>query len=194
MISQKGASMHDRELAELLGSTERLNRQFNFPVIIEKTKVDYDYVHLKLFEADNINGIEDQRGFNTFPMLQKLKENDLVLITEEPLEGADRKPVKKICNAEFLMQMVKKEKTGIFLACVFHSRAKDANHVDVRVDAGFVEHYFTLNQVKLFNEQMRLHCYYFDSLTTIVREFLTIKKIEFYATHDIILNPVRALK
>ena len=30
-------------------------------------------------------------------------------------------------------------------------------------------------------------------MTTIVREFLTIKKIEFYATHDIILNPVKAL-
>ena len=89
--------------------------------------------------------------------------------------------------------MVKKEKTGIFLACVFHSRAKDINHVDVRVDAGFVEHYFTMNQVKLFNQQTRLHCYYFDSLTTIVREFLTIKKIEFSATHAIILNPVKAL-
>ena len=40
---------------------------------------------------------------------------------------------------------------------------------------------------------MRLHCYYFDSLTTIVREFLTIKKSEFYAVHDIIMNPVLAL-
>jgi len=43
------------------------------------------------------------------------------------------------------MQMVKKEKQGIFLACVFHSRTKDANYVDVRVDAGFVEEYFMLN-------------------------------------------------
>ena len=103
MISQKGASLHDKELAELLGSSERLNRQFNFPVIIEKNKVDFDYVHLRLFEADNINGIDDPRGFATFPSLQKLKENDLVLITEEPLEGADKNSVKKICNAEFLM-------------------------------------------------------------------------------------------
>ena len=38
-----------------------------------------------------------------------------------------------------------------------------------------------------------MHCYYFDSLTTIVREFLTIKKSEFYEVHDIILNPVKAL-
>ena len=30
-------------------------------------------------------------------------------------------------------------------------------------------------------------------MTTIVREFLTIKKIEFYCTHDIVLNPVKAL-
>lgn len=185
--------MQDRELAELLGSSERSNRQFNFPCIIEKTKVDYDYVHLKLFEADNINGIDDARGFMLFPMLQKLKENDLVLISEEALEGLDRNPVKKICNAEFLMQMVKKERSGIFLACVFHSRAKDTNFVDVRVDANFVQNYFTLNQVKLFNEQSKLHCYYFDSLTTIVREFLTIKKIEFSLLHEIILNPTKAL-
>jgi len=36
-------------------------------------------------------------------MLQKLREHDLVLLTEEPLEGANIKPVKKICNSEFLM-------------------------------------------------------------------------------------------
>ena len=107
-------------------------------------------MHLRLFEADNINGIEDHRGFATFPQLNKLKENDLVLIAEEPLEGADRKPVKKICNAEFLMKMVKKEKTGIFLACVASTRAKNANYVDIRVDAGFVENYFFMNQVRLF--------------------------------------------
>lgn len=59
--------------------------------------------------------------------------------------GTDRSPVKKICNAEFLMKMVKKEKTGIFLACVLSTRAKNANYVDIRVDAGFVENYFILN-------------------------------------------------
>ena len=193
MISQKGASLKEKEMAEQFGIKERKDRQFNFPVILEKNKVDFDYVHLRMFEADNVNGIDDPRGFSTFPMLQKLRENDLVLITEEPLLDADSKPVKKICNADFLMKMVKKEKEGIFLACVFHSRAKDSNFVDVRVDAGFVENYFTYNQIKLFNQQSRMYCYYFDSLTTIVREFLTIKKIEFYATHDIILNPVKAL-
>jgi len=70
MISQKGAlSMHDRELAELLGNNERINREFNFNAILEKNKVDYDYVHLRLFEADNINGIDDHRGFATYPKL-----------------------------------------------------------------------------------------------------------------------------
>jgi len=43
------------------------------------------------------------------------------------------------------MKMVKKEKTGIFLACVLSTRAKNANYVDIRVDAGFVENYFILN-------------------------------------------------
>ena len=120
IISQKGASLQDRELAELLGHRERIDREFSFPVIIEKSKVEYDYVHLKLFEADNINGIDDPRGFAQFPMLYKLRENDLILLSEEPLTGFGKKPVKKICNAEFLMQMVKKERTGIFLGCVFH--------------------------------------------------------------------------
>lgn len=61
--------MHDRELAELLGNNERINREFNFNAILEKNKVDYDYVHLRLFEADNINGIDDHRGFATYPKL-----------------------------------------------------------------------------------------------------------------------------
>lgn len=78
-------------------------------------------------------------------MLQKMRENDLLILSVEPLEGARTKPVKKICNADFLMKMVEKKHEGIFLACVFHSRAKDTNYVDVRVDAGFVEQYFLLN-------------------------------------------------
>ena len=41
--------------------------------------------------------------------------------------------------------MVKKEKSGIFLASVAHSRGKDANFVDIRVDASFVQDYFMLN-------------------------------------------------
>ena len=123
-----------------------MNRDFNFRVVLEKHKVDIDYVHLRLFEADNINGIQDARGFMMFPNLKMLRENDLLLLSEKPLEGTDKNTVKKICNAEFLMQMVKKEKTGIFLASVQHSRQKDHNYVDVRVDAGFCETYFTLNQ------------------------------------------------
>lgn len=152
MISQKGASIIDEGLAELIGHGKgKLNREFNFKVVIEKHKVDFEYVYLRIFEADNIHGKADPRGFSIFPMLQKLRENDLILLSEEPLEGANQKPVKKICNSEFLMQMVKKEKGGIFLGCVAHSRAKDSNFVDVRVDAGFVENYFTLNQHHLFN-------------------------------------------
>ena len=83
-------------------------------------------------------------------MLHKMRENDLLLLSEQPLEGAHNNSVKKICNAEFLMQMVNKKREGIFLASVFHSRAKDTNFVDVRVDAGFVEKYFLLNQMTLF--------------------------------------------
>ena len=59
MISQKSVSQHDREVAELLGARDKMNREFSFKAIIEKTKTDYDYVHLKLFEAENIHGIED---------------------------------------------------------------------------------------------------------------------------------------
>ena len=122
MISQKSASLHEREIAELLGRSDKVNREFNFRVLIEKTKIDFDYVHLRLFEAENLNGIDNGKGYAEFPMLQKLREHDLVLLTEEPLEGANTKPVKKICNSEFLMQMARHEKTGMFLACVHHSR------------------------------------------------------------------------
>lgn len=126
--------------------------------------------------------------------MQKMRDNDLILFSEEPLEGVNQgKPVKKICNADFLMGMARQEKSGIFLACVTQSRKKDANHVEIRVDAAFVDKYFRDNYVELFTERKKLHCYYFDSLTTIVREFQTIKKSEFYATHDIILDPVNAL-
>lgn len=187
-------SQHDRAIAELLGSSEKLNREFNFKAIIEKNKIDYDYVHLRLYDADNTDGKDYGKGYMEFPVLQKMRDNDLMLFTEEPLEGVNKgKPVKKICNAEFLMKMAKEEKKSMFLGCVTQSRKKDANHVEIRVDAAFVEKYFRDNYVQIFTEKKKLHCYYFDSLTTIVREFQTIKKSEFYATHDIILDPLNAL-
>ena len=92
--------MRDRELAELLGFNERANREFHFEAILEKNKVDQDYVHLRLFEADNVQGVDDPRGFVRFPMLQKMRENDLLILSEQPLEGSQ---VKKICNADYLM-------------------------------------------------------------------------------------------
>ena len=36
MISQKSVSVNDRAIAELLGTSEKVNREFNFKAILKK--------------------------------------------------------------------------------------------------------------------------------------------------------------
>jgi len=70
---------------------------------------------------------------------------------------------------------------------VINRRKKEKSYISVKIDRELHEEYVTLNfrDGELYN----LHVYFYDSFSTIVREFRTIKCCEFFPTADIILKP-----
>ena len=115
-------------------------------------------------------------------ILDSLKEFDLLIICEEPLPTNE---AKKITSVDYLMKM--RNEKGKILCIVNQRRKKDDTFVTLKVDAQLHEDYLCI-QVRQ-NSLMKVHVYFFDSLSTIVREFRTIKSCEFFPTADIILDP-----
>ena len=77
------------------------------------------------------------------------------------------------------------------LAMVCSRRKNDFTYIEIKVDIDYEEYLtFAINK----STHMKTHVYYFDSLSTTVREFRTIKCSEFYPTADIIINPQRSLE
>ena len=72
-------------------------------------------------------------------------------------------------------------------------RKSDKNFVKIKAD-NMNSEYFSAKQLTLFDPESTLHCYYFGSLLTTVREFRTIKNCEFFSTGSLILNPKLCLE
>ena len=64
--------------------------------------------------------------------------------------------MKKICNAEFLHQLFKKEDRKAFLGLVVAPRNRENNYVQVKVDASFVDKFFSLDMIYLFQDKKPL--------------------------------------
>lgn len=72
------------------------------------------------------------------------------------------------------------------MAIVNQRRKKELTFLMLKVDAKH-DNYLTLHVRK--QSHFKVHVYFFDSLSTTVREFRTIKSCEFFPTADLILNP-----
>lgn len=74
------------------------------------------------------------------PILDSLKEFDLVLITEEPLPIDE---AKKITNIEYLLKM--KKQKGKMLCVVSKRRKNDCDYISLKIDAELHEDYICVN-------------------------------------------------
>ena len=83
------------------------------------------------------------------------------------------------------------EEKGKMLCMVSQRRKKDHTYVVVKVDSELNEEYLCLNVRSLTH--LKVHVYFFDSLSTTIREFRTIKSCEFFPAADIILDPSQYL-
>ena len=123
MISQRSGSIHDQNLVELLGGQERgRDKQVSFKALLQRDKVDPDYVHLRVFDYDNPKGQEDRSGSVHFKSLDKLREFDILLFSREELLKDSDQNIKKICSAKFMLDMANNRSSNNFLGMVNASR------------------------------------------------------------------------
>jgi hypothetical protein len=72
------------------------------------------------------------------------------------------------------------------LAVVDVKRAWDKNYIEIKVDIGNKD-YIGVNCGKF--DFFLMHIYYFDSMSTKIREFRTVKSAEFYPASKYLLDP-----
>lgn len=161
------------------------NSNKNFKGLLQKYKSDSKFIYLKLSENDNNNGKTSNEvtgNFNTpYPNLDSLKEFDLLLLSKEELETNN---VKQLTSTKFLKDVQSKQ--GMMMAIVDCKRKSDKNYLLIRVDA-IHDKYINLTCSEYDYHQM--YVYYFDSMSTRIREFRTVKSVEFYPNADYILDP-----
>ena len=107
LISQRSGSIHDINLVELLGhGSEKIrDKQISFKAQLQRDKTDPDYVHLKVFDHDNPKGSEDRNGHVYFKSLDRLREFDILLFSEEQLLNDKETDIKRVCSAKFMLDM-----------------------------------------------------------------------------------------
>eukprot|EP00347_Sterkiella_histriomuscorum_P002715 403367086 len=186
MINQRGDRDKEKQQIEALGLEYKSNfsKKSHFEGYIQKSNQDHNYIYLKLYESTN--SVADKNGFFNLKTIDSLKEFDLLFISQEPLPFDE---VKKVTNISYLMKM--REEQGKMLAIVSKRRKRDQNFLEVKIDASLNEEFICLNVRQL--SYLKVNVYFFDSLSTTIREFRTIKSCEFFPTADIILNPQRFL-
>ena len=72
------------------------------------------------------------------------------------------------------------------MAIVNSKRKTDKNFLEIRIDISH-EKYINLNYSEF--EYNKIYVYFFDSMSTRIREFRTVKSAEFYPNANYILDP-----
>jgi len=72
------------------------------------------------------------------------------------------------------------------MAMVSSKRRYDKTYMEIKVDISNED--FTSANMSVFKFH-RMYVYYFDSMSTRIREFRTVKSAEFYPNSQFILNP-----
>ena len=98
----------------------------------------------------------------------------MLLLSKEEL---DTKNVKKLTSAQFLKDI--QNQPDKMMAMVSQKRQQDKTFLELKVDISH-DKYVNLNCSEF--DYYEMHVYYFDSMSTRIREFRTVKSAEFYPT------------
>lgn len=112
--------------------------------------------------------------------IQAIKEEDLLLLS--PHGFGNITDVKAAINKNLLNVML--SEPGCMLAFVTEAYMRSTGFVMLQVDA---RHTRTLRKLEEEDSYSYMHCYHFESLATTVREFRTLKMLEFSKMAPIIL-------
>lgn len=116
---------------------------------------------------------------------KSLREHDVLYLTEKPIT-LDR-DFKNTITLSYLQQSLLKP--GCMLATVMKKASFGKTGLGpVTLEVGEGKH-GDLERLAAGSDFVRMNCYYFESLATTIREYKTIKSIEFFRMAPILLNP-----
>lgn len=114
--------------------------------------------------------------------LKRIKEDDLLILSELKLDLGGQDDIKQVGGAEFLLKIL--EKKGTMIAYCTEKWHFGAGYVQLMVHNSCSKY---LEEIEMSDSYSRLYCYHFESLSTTVREYKTLKQMEFCMMAPILL-------
>ena len=128
-----------------------------------------------------------QQNKEWIKIMNGLRENDLLLLSKEHIKNP---------HSFFNSDKIKKKgahdifdpNRGYILCMVSKKAKKNSERVSLKASSDFG--YKIDSLLKMMNDKNKeFFCYYITSLSTLIREFKALNKIEFSGFSDLILNP-----
>lgn len=119
--------------------------------------------------------------------IRQLKEYDLIIICEEELDLKGKDDVKSICDAPFMMNLL--QQGNAMLGYVIKRAGMSRG---VMGGAKILVHnskLFFLEHAEAETGYAPLHCYFYENISTIIREYKTMRMSEFLRMTPLILWP-----
>ena len=146
----------------------------------------YDYKPTVVKEASDHRNEEEK-----YSPIKSVKESDILLLSTEDLSQGrgDRFDIKRKVTAEWLKSVLLKENT--MFAYVNERSKRGSTYVEVKIDLS--KYQFLKDQQDLEQGFIKMYCYPYESLSTCIREYKTLRMSEFYGFSQTLLEPQRSL-
>jgi hypothetical protein len=172
---------------------KRKNKKLSWTAYCVCGQKDMLFLNLRMYDkppssTDGVQAAEKQIHTQEEFSIKQVREHDLLILSEDPIDLRGQNDIKQVVSADFLRAHLLKH--NAMFAFVTKKAQRDS-FVNMYVD---ISKAYFLDKMETDNIFIKLNCYLFDNLATTVREFKTLKMSEFYRMSPILLMPSLALE
>ena len=131
-----------------------------------------------------------KKSFDKFAFsLRQIRDDDCIIISENKIDLKGKDDIKQVGDVNFLLHEL--SKPGTMIAFVKEKWIKGNGFVSLIVDNSKTPY---LEKMEEMDSYSFVHCYHFESLSTTIREYRTLKMTEFCKMAPIIHQPTLSIK
>lgn len=132
----------------------------------------------------------DQKStMTTSSFFKQCRDDDLLLVSYKKLDLQGKDDIKQVGGVEWVLKAL--EQPGTMLAFVKLKWIRGNGFISLLVNQ---EKSKFLQKEEVHDTYVHLYCYHFESLSTTIREFKTLKQSEFCKMAPILLQPTLSLE
>ena len=190
-MNQKHGGRQDREQRERMAASALRNQVTSWPgyVVCGVTKVDglrtallYDKPPRAATDVGSGKSTRDEEA-----RIRVVREEDLILLTTEKIPGVWGDLKQKI-NRDLMTSIL--DNPNCMLAYATKKYEHSAEFLELVIHEKYEDRLRELEEERSFAV---MHCYHFESLSTMVREYRTLSGIEFSRLAPLLLQPTLSL-